>query len=671
MEQLSIINNLLIILFALFITFCSANLGFFFLRLLKITKSDNEETRIFILFYSICTGFILIVLLLYILAVFKGINKFSIWGILILQIIILFFNKDFFIHIKDLFNILICKLKNLFKLNNNWFIVVTILIVIYFALAGLLISSTPTMEVDSATTYMNAAKLFLKYNSIIDVGNVVGNDTKNGYLLITYGLGLGSGILSQLLLFIISFTGILYLYVFLTKRTNIFISSIITLFFVIMRHQIDIVIKTVKIDGISFTFSVFVLITFMNIFLNRNDELLKNKYIYLNGLSVGFLAGIRYFNLSIIFLMLFLFLSFFNRGNIKKKFIKFTIWISLVAFFASPGYLFNVYNFKNPVYPFFGNIFMSGYGSTITNKSWIFSQANLGKNTFSAGYGIREALTLPIMLLKEPVKLNSSTEIVFSVFWIIVTLLIPVTLILILLFKREMFKKEIFKIFLISLIGYVFIYILWSQSMIILRYFIVSFPFLFLLSAVMFKILIELLDSKVLNKIKIVFPIFLLCFCIIVYLNLQPLNNLFRKSSSRIFHNQTVDEIISSEFTYKEDNGDITNFGEGIIEQKHIVKKGDKVLSFVPAVYYIGGNAIVFLGYGAALPSKLGLNKPLYEFKDHSEFKSDLKLNGFTYIILNPNYLSSFNDDEKKVIIDFIEKEKPLKTINNVLIYKL
>lgn len=671
MEQLSIINNLLIIIFALFITFCSANLGFFFLRLLKITKSDNEETRIFIIFYSICTGFILIVLLLYILAVFKGINKFSIWGILILQIIILFFNKDFFIHIKDLFNILICKLKNLFKLNNNWFIVAAILIVIYFALAGLLISSTPTMEVDSATTYLNAAKLFLKYNSIIDVGNIIGNDTKSGYLLITYGLGLNSGILSQILLFIISFTGILYFYVFLTKRTNIFISSIITLFFVIMRHQTDIVIKTVKIDGINFTFSVFVLITFINILLNRDDELLKSKYIYLNGISLGFLVGIRYFNLCILFLIILLFLIFFNRGSIKKKLIKFVTWFSLAAFFALPGYLFNAYNFKNPVYPFFGNIFRNGSGTNISSGSWVFSNINLGGGEFSSGPGIKKALTLPLILFKDSVKLNSSPETVFSVFWIIVTLLIPVTLILVLFLKRRIFKEEVFKIFLISLIGYVIIYIFWSKTSVILRYFAVGFPYLFLLAAITFQILIELLDNKIINKIKMVFPIFLLCFCIIVYVNLHPLNNLFRGSASRIFHNQTVDEIISSEFTYKEDNDNVTNFGKGIIELKHMIKKGDKVLSFVPAAYYIGDDAIVFLGYGLTLPSKFGLTKTLNEFKDHIEFRSDLKLNGFTYVILNPNYLSTFNDDEKRVIIDFIEKEKPLKTINNILIYKL
>jgi hypothetical protein len=671
LQQLSIINNSLIVLFALFITFCSANLGFFFLKFLKITKSDNEETRIFILFYSICTGFILIVLLLYILAAFKGINKFSIWGILILQIIILVFNKDFFIHLKDLFKILIRKLKDLLALKNNWFIITAILVVIFFIIAGLLISTIPTMEVDSTTTYLNAAKLFLKYNSVVDVGNIIGNDTKNGYLLITYGLGLGSGILSQILLFILSFTGILYFYVFLTKRTNIFISSIITLIFVIMRHQTDIVIKTAKLDGINFTFSVFVLITFVSILLNKDNEPLKRKYIYLNGVSLGFLAGIRYFNLCIPFIILLLFIIFFNKGNIKGKIIKFISWFSITSFFALPGFLFNVYNFKNPVYPFFGNIFRNASDKNISSGSWVFNNIHFNGGQFSSGPGIKNALLLPLTLFTDSVKLNSSTETVFSIFWIIITLLIPIILLLILFFKRKIFKEEVFKIFIISLIGYIFIYVFWSKTSIILRYLTVGFPYLFLLAAAMFKILIELLDNKVLRKFKIIFPIFLVCFCVIVYVNLYPLNDSFKKNAWRILHKQTVDNIISSEFTYKEDNGNIANFGAGIIELKRMVKKGDKVLSFVPAVYYMGDNAIVFLGYGLSLPSKFGLTKTLNEYKDQNEFKNDLKLKGFTYVVLNPNYLPTFNNDEKVLIKDFVENEEPFKTINDILIYKL
>ena len=256
MEQLSIINNLLIILFALFITFCSANFGFLVLRLFKFTKINDEETRIFISFYSICLGFILIIFFIYIFAIFGGINKFSIWGLLIFQIILFIFSKDFFLYIKELFFISVSKLKVLFKKDINWFVIFTLILLIYFFIAGLLISSTPTLEVDSSTTYLNAAKLFLKYNTIINVGNVVGNDTKNGYLLMTYGITLNSGILAQLLLFILSFLGILFFYFFLIKRTNIFISSIIILIFIIMRQQVDIVIKTAKIDGISFTRSI-------------------------------------------------------------------------------------------------------------------------------------------------------------------------------------------------------------------------------------------------------------------------------------------------------------------------------------------------------------------------------------------------------------------------------
>jgi len=186
-----------------------------------------------------------------------------------------------------------------------------------------------------------------------------------------------------------------------------------------------------------------------------------------------------------------------------------------------------------------------------------------------------------------------------------------------------------------------------------------------------FKILIELIGNNILNKLKIIFPIFLLCFCIIFYVNFHPINNLFRKNASKIFHNLTVDEIISSEFTYKEDNENITNFGKGIIELKDMVKKGDKVLSFIPAVYYMGDNAIVFIGYGAALPSKLGMKEPLYKYNSYRELINSLKESGFTYIILNPNYLNSFNENEKKVIFEFIEKVRPIKTVENIFIYKI
>jgi hypothetical protein len=153
--------------------------------------------------------------------------------------------------------------------------------------------------------------------------------------------------------------------------------------------------------------------------------------------------------------------------------------------------------------------------------------------------------------------------------------------------------------------------------------------------------------------------------------NFQPINNLFRKNASKIFHNLTIDEIISSEFTYKEDNENITNFGKGIIELKSMVKKGDKVLSFIPALYYMGDSAIVFIGYGVALPSKLGMKEPLYKYNSATEFKDSLKESGFTYIILNPNYLCTVNEDEKKIIFEFVEKVSPIKTIENIFIYKI
>jgi hypothetical protein len=671
LAQLSIVNNFFIILFALFITFCSANLGFLVLRLFKFTKINDEETRIFTSFYSICLGFILIIFFIYIFAIFGGINKFSIWGLLIFQIILFIFSKDFFLYIKELFFIFVSKLKVLFKKNNSWFIVFTLILLIYFFIAGLLISSTPTMEVDSSTTYLNAAKLFLKYNTIVNVGNIVGNDTKNGYLIMTYGIALNSGILAQLLLFILSFSGILFFYIFLIKRANIFISSIIILIFIIMRHQVDIVIKTAKIDGLSFTFSAFVLITFINILINKNLDRVKKGYLYLIGIATGFLLGLRYFNICFIILMFIFFLLFFNKGSYKIKFIKSLIWFLLVIFVASPGYLFNIYNFKNPVYPFFEKIFNSSYGTTLTNESWIGSSINIFFKELSVKGDIQKIISLPMSLLTDPVKLNSAPEKVFSIFWIIILLIIPITILLALFLKRAIFKTDTFKFFMIAFIGYLFLYIMWSNSGFVLRYFIVGFPYLFLLSAMTLKILIELIGDKILNKLKIIFPILLLCFCIIVYVNLHPINNLFRKNASKIFHNQTVDEIISSEFTYKEDNGNITNFGKGIIELKGMVKNGDKVLSFIPAVYYMGDNAIVFTGYGATLPSKLGMKEPLYKYNSSTEFINSLKESGFTYIILNPNYLCTVNENEKKIIFEFIEKVRPLKTVENIFIYKI
>ena len=146
---------------------------------------------------------------------------------------------------------------------------------------------------------------------------------------------------------------------------------------------------------------------------------------------------------------------------------------------------------------------------------------------------------------------------------------------------------------------------------------------------------------------------------------------MFRKNASKIFHNLTVDEIISSEFTYKEDNENITNFGKGIIELKNMVKKGDKVLSFIPALYYMGDNAIVFTAYGVTLTSKLGMKEPLYKYNSSIEFINSLKENGFTYIILNPNYLNSFNENEKKIILEFFEKVRPTKNVENIFIYKI
>jgi len=326
---------------------------------------------------------------------------------------------------------------------------------------------------------LNAAKLFLKYNTIIDVGNVVGNDTKNGYLIVTYAIALNSGILAQLLLFILSFLGILFFYIFLIKRTNIFISSIIILIFIIMRQQVDIVIKTAKIDGLSFTFSVFVLITFINILINKNLDRVKKSYLYLSGIATGFLIGLRYFNICFIILMFIFFILFFNKGSYKIKFIKSLIWFLLVIIVASPGYLFNIYNFKNPVYPFFEKIFNSGYGTILTDKSGLGNTFNNFFKEYSARGDIQKIISLPILFLRDPVKIGGSPEKVFLIFWIIVLLIIPITILLVLFLKRAIFKTNTFKFFIIAFIGYLFLYIMWSNSGFILRYFTVGFPYLF------------------------------------------------------------------------------------------------------------------------------------------------------------------------------------------------
>lgn len=239
---------------------------------------------------------------------------------------------------------------------------------------------------------------------------------------------------------------------------------------------------------------------------------------------------------------------------------------------------------------FFEKITNNGYEETMINASLVSRITSF--KIWNIDGGIKGMISIPMLLLKDSLKLNSSSERVFSIFWIITLLIIPITILLALFLKRAIFKTDTFKFFVIAFVGYIFLYILWSNSMIILRFFVVGFPYLFLLSAMTLKMLIELIGNKILNKLKIVFPILLLCFYIIIYVNFHLINNLFRKNASKIFHKLTVDEIISSEFTYKEDNENITNFGKGIIELKSMVKEGDKILSFIPGVYYMGENAI-------------------------------------------------------------------------------
>lgn len=65
------------------------------------------------------------------------------------------------------------------------------------------------------------------------------------------------------------------------------------------------------------------------------------------------------------------------------------------------------------------------------------------------------------------------------------------------------------------------------------------------------------------------------------------------------------------------------------------------------------------------------MKEPLYKYNNSTEFINSLKESGFTYVILNPNYLNSFNGNEKKIIFEFIEKVRPIKTVENIFIYKI
>ncbi len=516
-------------------------------------------------------------------------------------------------------------------------------------LSAITTSFAPSIEADSSTTYFNAAKLFLLYNGIIDVGNIVGNMAKQGFMPLAYGISLSSTVFAQLWLLLFAIGAMIHMGIAFSRSIGLLSASLATLILVTMRHHIDYTYGIGKIDGLTLAYSIWALLSWLAYVATPSRAL-----IVINAVAVGFLVGLSYAN-GLAGLVFFVFLATIElKNNSLQTAVKsVAIWSLLAFLVAAPSYIFNWIEFRNPLYPYFSDVFKHGLGYDLLGKQGTFYDYFSELLKDQKAQSIRQALTLPLQLWNTGDLLQSREERGFMMFWILAS----VGMVWILL--RPDAKSPRF-ISVCLLLGYVGLYISWAFNQCILRYFTLAFPIIYWFGSHAVERISTRLQTRYVSSAA------LICCAVLM-------TNISLKTVRYMVKYPTLETYIAKRFVYSPtDQGeDMLPFGKSIIEIREMLKPKDKVLSFITGHAYLGDEVIVFSGNGTlSMPSSNGLQRPLYMYRTAAELLADLRASGFTAIIIHPRFLY-LSDGEKPPIQDLLTRYKPAHDAHGVLVYEV
>ena len=661
-----LVQKSLVLFFAPCLIVLAGILGYELLRLFGLMRQPNEKELVIVLpLLSVLFGATVIGIAMYIVALVGWLSSSLIWSVLILQLCLAIARRDFFCMVREAYWTFI----NTLSVKSRWTKIISFLAMIIFfvfLILGLLTTVAPTLEADSASAYLNAANLFLRYQTFIDVGHFVGNMGKNGFLQLVYAMGIFSSQLGHAWLFLLASTGMLLIFLTIGNLVGYFIASILLVVLTTSNYAIDSIILPSKFDGLSFALSAAVLTVLM--FACKGE---RHSWAFIFcGTLIGSLSGVSYNNIVVaVVLMLGLFsLTVDCRAAHRIRYISVATVAATIG--AAPTYLQNFVLFGNPVYPFAGKLFGSGLGVTIPNDSYAFAYISELGREFSVS-SITELIQLPLYLFAR----NDIPEIQARHDpWLAILLLASLGGSALLGMRlavsgiaRKGFVVPI-HFFMLSSTGLWITYIFWGFNQHILRYFSAGFPFAVISCSIVGIMAWNSSLSVVSGWRRHVSAVAAIMFIGHMYYTWFPqIIQSARPAKVWLMNNQTEIEYVAEKFLY----GGVTPYGRVIAELNSRLESGTKILSFIPGHYYFGSNIKTFSGNGSnTLPSPYGMAKPLSRFSDWQEWEAHLRSQKFSFLVIDPNTLY-LTEQEKPIILDYLSHRHPYLSIDSILVFRI
>lgn len=614
-------------------------LGFGYGVLIRIYPLRHDDFSS--VFYAFATGAALIFWLMLVLAVFGLLNPATLGLLILLQAGVTAQRwtsiREYFIHDMRV-------LRQTY--HDSWrqssarieLLAVNAAIVLIFSL-GFLVALIPTLEADGASSYLVSARLFWQHGGIIDVGYVIGNMAKGGFMPLIYGFALWSGILSQLWVFLILAVGVAFFHYYLTRHFSLFAASLTILVLISMGYHVDYSFGTAKLDNFSLAFAIVALIAWHHYAVSGSSGCLL-----INALAVGFLGSISYVCLAAgpVYFALMALSVCRQDVDFRSKMQRMLLWSAVACAVVMPGYAYNWIQFGNPAYPHLFSVFGHGVGEPHLDARGAFYNYMHQLYDHWSVSSVKEALMLPVDMWSDTEKFQTRGEKLFLLF-----ALISLPGFFWLLARPG--PRAPRHITLGIGAGFAFLYAIWTQQY-ILRYFSHALPLIFFLGACTIDRLAHYFERKRLLRIL------LLALACIAIFNVRALGNRARESLGMLAHLYSADRYLNERFSYSAtDGGTPIALGRILTSLRGWLPPGAKVLYFLPGGFYLGDKIVVFNAtHASVMPSKYSVPKPFYLYDTVPQLMRDLRDNGFDYIIIHPRYL--YPSPQEKPLIDALLK---------------
>lgn len=661
MEHLFLTSAYINLPLALLLAFLVMPLGYWPQRLLAGANRPIDGTTWLI---SFLTGFCLLGWVMLILACGQLLTAPVIYGLLGTQILILAagwksFSEDMRASLKLSWSDIAAAWQNS---KDKPAIVLMLASSAFVVGLGLLKSLPPTLEADSISAYLNAANLFRHFGGLIDVGHVVGNMAKQGFMPMVYALTLGNSLLVQIWLFLIFLAGAFLFFLAFVRSCGPAATSLVLLIFLSMGHHIVLTFGVAKVDGMGLTFAIAALIAWL-----RYDEKGERLSLVLCALFTGFVASLSYMNLMAGPVFGFLCASsiFKHHLTAKQRLQAFGLWAGVASLIVAPGYFYNWVHFGNPLYPFLSKIFGHGLGDpSLDARGYFYGNMNNALIDEWRAKGFWDGASLPLTLLHNPVRIQGFKESVFAVFWIFSTFgaiwfLVRPTPTL----PRRMAAN--------LCIAYVFLYAPWAWGQYVFRYFALGWPLIFWFGLqALQRIFTTMKDERKVLALSLILTILAVSYS---YVPKYVTKGRAMDAVHQLQIKGGWEPFLSENFFYRatDQNDTLLPIGKGLADIRPRLKPGDKVLSFVPGHFYLGEEIIVFSGNGGnTMPSPLALTKPLYLYNTAEDLRTTLKSNGFNYLLIHPHFLY-LKGQENVIMQEWMRLYTPAWESAGILTYKL